>query len=158
MPNEKSAVNDKPSSLQEEKGTVSPSKNGKRQRREESPTHDFVRLLEYLKASRGFDFSGYKLSSLIRRVQKRMQQIGVASYADYVDFLEVHPDEFLPLFNTVLINVTGFFRDAEAWEAVRREVLPHILEAKGPEDAIRCWSAGCASGEEAYTLAMILAE
>ncbi len=122
------------------------------------PTHDFVRLLEYLKASRGFDFSGYKLSSLIRRVQKRMQQIGVASYADYVDFLEVHPDEFLPLFNTVLINVTGFFRDAEAWEAVRREVLPHILEAKGPEDAIRCWSAGCASGEEAYTLAMILAE
>src|SRR4051795_101029 len=144
MPNEKSAVNDKPSSLQEEKGTVSPSKNGKRQRREESPTHDFVRLLDYLKAYRGFDFSGYKLSSLIRRVQKRMQQIGVASYSDYIDYLEVHPDEFLPLFNTVLINVTGFFRDPLAWQALVEQVLPRILETKGPHEPIRCWSAGSA--------------
>jgi two-component system CheB/CheR fusion protein len=124
----------------------------------EVPSHELVRLLEYLKASRGFDFSGYKLSSLIRRVQKRMQQMGVNSYTDYIDYLEVHPDEFLPLFNTVLINVTGFFRDAEAWQALRQEVLPRILEGKGSQDAIRCWSAGCASGEEAYTLAVILAE
>src|SRR3954451_1056348 len=108
----------------------------------EVPTHDFVRLLEYLKASRGFDFSGYKLSSLIRRVQKRMQQIGVASYADYVDFLEVHPDEFLPLFNTVLINVTGFFRAPLAWQALVEQVLPRTLETKGPHEPIRCWSAG----------------
>jgi len=158
MPNEKSAVNDKPSSLQEEKGTVSPSKNGKRQRREESPTHDFVRLLDYLKAYRGFDFSGYKLSSLIRRVQKRMQQMGVASYVDYIDYLEVHPDEFLPLFNTVLINVTGFFRDAPAWQMLAAEVLPRLVGSKSADEPIRCWSAGCASGEEAYTLAILLAE
>jgi two-component system CheB/CheR fusion protein len=124
----------------------------------EAPPHDFVKLLDYLKSSRGFDFSGYKLSSLIRRVQKRMQQIGIAAYSEYIDFLEVHPDEFLPLFNTVLINVTGFFRDPAAWQAIAEHILPQILEAKGPDEAIRCWSAGCASGEEAYTLAMLLAE
>jgi two-component system CheB/CheR fusion protein len=124
----------------------------------ESAASDFVKLLDYLKSTRGFDFSGYKLSSLIRRVQKRMQQIGVASYNDYLDYLEVHPDEFLPLFNTILINVTAFFRDPVAWQVVAGQVLPRILESKGPDEPIRCWSAGCASGEEAYTLAILLAE
>ena len=124
----------------------------------ESPASDFVRLLEFLKVNRGFDFSGYKLSSLVRRVQKRMQQVGVASYSEYVDYLEVHPDEFVPLFNTILINVTAFFRDPEAWRALAERILPRVLEAKRPEEAVRCWSAGCASGEEAYTLAMLLVE
>ena len=129
-----------------------------REPKAESPASDFVRLLDYLKSSRGFDFSGYKLSSLIRRVQKRMQQVGIASYADYVDYLEVHPDEFLPLFNTVLINVTAFFRDPPAWQVLAGKIVPQILEAKTAEAPIRCWSAGCASGEEAYTLAIVLAE
>jgi two-component system, chemotaxis family, CheB/CheR fusion protein len=120
--------------------------------------NDFVKLLEYLKSSRGFDFSGYKLASLIRRVQKRMQQVGVESYSDYIDYLEVHQDEFGPLFNTILINVTSFFRDPVAWETLTAQVLPRILEGKDAEEPIRCWSAGCASGEEAYTLAMVLAE
>jgi len=124
----------------------------------ESAAADFVKLLDYLKNTRGFDFSGYKLSSLIRRVRKRMQQIGIESYLDYIDFLEVHPDEFDPLFNTVLINVTSFFRDPQAWQALNDQILPRILEAKGEDQPVRCWSAGCASGEEAYTLAMLLAE
>ena len=119
---------------------------------------DFVRLLDYLKVSRGFDFSGYKISSLIRRVQKRMQQVGVSEYGAYLDYLEVHPDEFAPLFNTVLINVTAFFRDAPAWQGLAEQVLPRILEEKPPDEPIRCWSAGCASGEEAYSVAMLLAE
>ena len=119
---------------------------------------DFVRLLDYLKTTRGFDFSGYKLSSLIRRVRKRMQQIGIASYPEYVDFLEVHPDEFLPLFNTVLINVTGFFRDPQAWKVLAEQIVPRIREDKGGNEPVRCWSAGCASGEEAYTLAILFAE
>jgi two-component system CheB/CheR fusion protein len=127
-------------------------------RKAESPASDFVKLVEYLKANRGFDFSGYKLSSLVRRVQKRMQQVGVASYPEYVDYLEVHPDEFVPLFNTILINVTSFFRDPEAWQALAERILPRILEARRPGEPIRCWSAGCASGEEAYTLAILLAE
>jgi two-component system, chemotaxis family, CheB/CheR fusion protein len=120
--------------------------------------NDFVKLLEYLKDTRGFDFSGYKLSSLMRRVQKRMQQVNVGSYSEYIDFLEVHQDEVTPLFNTVLINVTAFFRDPQAWEALRERILPRILEEKGEDLPIRCWSAGCASGEEAYTLAILLAE
>jgi len=123
-----------------------------------APGREFADLLEYLKTSRGFDFSGYKLSSLMRRVQKRMQVIGAAEYGDYLDYLEVHPDEFFPLFNTVLINVTSFFRDPASWEVVAEQVLPRILGDKEPQQAVRCWSAGCASGEEAYTLAILLAE
>jgi two-component system CheB/CheR fusion protein len=119
---------------------------------------EFVRLLDYLKATRGFDFASYKLSSLIRRVQKRMKQIGIESYPEYMDYLEVHPDEFGPLFNTVLINVTDFFRDPPAWQGLAENILPRILEAKSAGEPIRCWSAGCASGEEAYTLAILLAE
>jgi two-component system CheB/CheR fusion protein len=122
------------------------------------PSSDFVQLLEYLKTNRGFDFSTYKLSSLVRRMRKRMHEVGITSYTEYIDFLEVHPDEFLPLFNTVLINVTSFFRDPAAWESLAERILPHLLERKEPEEPIRCWSAGCASGEEAYTLAILLAE
>ena len=118
---------------------------------------DFAALLEYLRRTRGFDFSGYKLSSLMRRVRKRMGEVGIASYSAYQDYLEVHPDEFGPLFNTVLINVTSFFRDPEAWKFLAERVIPRLLEEK-PAGAIRVWSAGCASGQEAYTIAMLLAE
>jgi two-component system CheB/CheR fusion protein len=115
-------------------------------------------LLEYLLNSRGFDFHGYKAASLARRIRKRMESVGVESFVGYQEFLEVHPNEFATLFNTILINVTSFFRDPTAWEVVRTVALPEILAAKAPGETIRAWSVGCASGEEAYTLAMILAE
>jgi two-component system CheB/CheR fusion protein len=118
----------------------------------------FEALLAYLKESRGFDFTGYKRSSLMRRVNRRMGQVEITGYPDYLDFLQVHPDEFTALFNTILINVTGFFRDAEAWDYLRAEVLEPLLLARPADSVIRIWSAGCASGEEAYTLAMVLAE
>jgi two-component system, chemotaxis family, CheB/CheR fusion protein len=123
------------------------------------PTDDagFVALLDYLHRSRGFDFTGYKEASLARRIQRRMQLVSITSYAEYVDFLEVHPDEFAQLFDMVLINVTGFFRDPAAWTALA-EHIPRVLAARPAERAIRVWSAGCASGEEAFTLAMVLAE
>ncbi|MFL6200329.1 MAG: CheR family methyltransferase [Thermoanaerobaculia bacterium] len=124
----------------------------------ESITSEFTRLLEYLKASRGFDFRAYKVSSLMRRVQKRMREVEIESYAAYADYLEVHPDEFGPLFDTVLINVTSFFRDAPAWEYLKMHILPRILEQKVSAAPIRIWCAGCASGEEAYSLAMLMAE
>ncbi len=118
----------------------------------------FEALLLHLKETRGFDFTGYKRSSLVRRVSRRMAQIGVTDHQDYVDHLQVHPDEFTSLFNTILINVTGFFRDADAWDHLRAEVVEPLV-AKKPADApIRIWSAGCASGEEAYSLAMVFAE
>ena len=119
---------------------------------------DFQALLEYLKQSRGFDFTSYKASSLTRRVLKRMQTVGIYGYEQYIDYLEVHPEEFAHLFNTILINVTGFFRDTSAWEFMQSEVIPHILSSKGPSDTVRIWCAGCASGEEAYTLAIVMAE
>ena len=119
---------------------------------------DLPRLLEYLKTSRGFDFTGYKHATLRRRILKRMQMVRIDSYDAYVDYLEVHPQEFSDLFNTILINVTAFFRDPSAWEYLAKEVLPAVLESKSPEAPIRVWSAGCASGEETYTLAILLAE
>jgi two-component system CheB/CheR fusion protein len=118
----------------------------------------FEALLIYLKESRGFDFTGYKRSSLVRRVSRRMAQVGVRDHQDYLDYLQVHPDEFTALFNTILINVTGFFRDADAWGYLRTGVVEPLVAGKPADAPIRIWSAGCASGEEAYTLAIIFAE
>jgi two-component system, chemotaxis family, CheB/CheR fusion protein len=122
------------------------------------PDPAFEELLVYLRDTRGFDLTGYKRTSLTRRVDRRMAQVGVSDYAEYLDHLQVHSEEFTALFNTILINVTGFFRDPDAWAALREEVLPGLLAAKGSGELIRIWSAGCASGEEAYTLAIVLAE
>jgi len=119
---------------------------------------EFEALLAHLKQSRGTDFTGYKRSTLQRRFRKRMDEAGVDAYAAYAVHLDAHPDEFTALFNTILINVTSFFRDPEAWEALSREVLAPLAGRKAPHEAIRVWSAGCASGEEAYTLVMALAE
>jgi two-component system CheB/CheR fusion protein len=116
----------------------------------------FEALLIFLRERRGFDFTGYKRPSLMRRVGRRMAELGIESTADYQDFLEVHPEEFTPLFNTVLINVTSFFRDRPAWEFLRDRLLPQVLESAGP--TIRVWSAGCATGQEAYSLAIMLSE
>ena len=118
----------------------------------------FEALLIYLKESRGFDFTGYKRASLMRRVSRRMGLLEITDYQDYLDYLQVHPDEFTLLFNTILINVTGFFRDADAWDYLRTEVLESVVATKPVDSPIRVWSAGCASGAEAYTLAMSLAE
>lgn len=118
----------------------------------------FEALLEFLKQSRGFDFTGYKRSSLQRRVRKQMQAHNLENFGDYLDYLQVHPEEFLPLFNTILINVTGFFRDAPAWQYLQELAIPLLLDDKAKNRPIRVWSAGCASGEEAYTLAMILTQ
>jgi two-component system, chemotaxis family, CheB/CheR fusion protein len=115
-------------------------------------------LLEFLKRNRGFDFSGYKRPSLERRIQRRMQEVGIETYQEYQDHLEVNPDEFTDLFDTILINVTGFFRDKPAWDYIRAEIAPAVIETVSDSEPIRIWSAACASGEEAYTLAMIFAE
>jgi two-component system CheB/CheR fusion protein len=118
----------------------------------------FERLLEYLKTDRGFDFTGYKRSTLLRRTRRRMEEVGVGEFGEYHEYLETHPDEFTRLFNTILINVTSFYRDPEAWDALARELLVRVAERKQGGEPIRIWSAGCASGEETYTLVIMLAE
>jgi two-component system, chemotaxis family, CheB/CheR fusion protein len=125
----------------------------------ELPTdRDLEVLLDYLRRSRGFDFTGYKRTSLTRRIDKRIQEVRADGYLSYLDHLEVDPEEFAQLFNTILLNVTSFFRDPPAWEYLSAEVLPQLTAEKPDGEPIRIWSAGCASGEEAYTLAMVVAE
>jgi two-component system, chemotaxis family, CheB/CheR fusion protein len=125
---------------------------------EQDVDRDLEVLLDYLRRSRGFDFTGYKRSSLSRRIDKRMQVVGADGYLSYLDNLEVDPEEFTHLFNTILINVTSFFRDPPTWEYLSAEVLPQLVADKADGEPIRMWSAGCASGEEAYSLAMVTAE
>ena len=119
---------------------------------------DASTLLDYLKQHRAVDFTAYRPSTLLRRIGRRMHQVQIGSFGEYQDYLEVHPEEFGQLFDSILINVTSFFRDPEAWDVLGREILPAILAAKGDAEPLRVWSAGCASGEEAFTLAMVWAE
>jgi two-component system CheB/CheR fusion protein len=119
---------------------------------------EFEELLAYIEANRGFDFTGYKRPSLVRRTRKRMQALAIDDYGAYLDHLESNPDEFAELFDTILINVTGFFREREPWEYVQNVLLPRILASKSPMETVRVWCPGAASGEEAYTAAMIFAE
>ena len=118
----------------------------------------FENLIRYIQESRGVDFRGYKRTSLRRRIALRMEHLHVNVFADYHAFLEVHPQEFVDLLNTVLINVTSFFRDPDAWEALNTSVLPRLMEPGRGRDQLRIWSVGCATGEEPYSLAMLLCE
>src|SRR5437763_9559263 len=86
-----------------------------------------------------------------------MSVVGVARYDDYLDYLELHGDEFAELFNTLLINTTGFFRDPQTWEYLATAITPELIGGRPDEGPIRVWCAGCASGEEPYTVAMVLA-
>lgn len=118
----------------------------------------FEALLNYLKRSRGFDFTDYKRPSLIRQLKKRMVQLNIESYEKYLDYLKLNSIEHTYLFDALLINVTTFFRDASAWQSLAQEIIPRLVALKPEKEAIRVWSAGCASGEEAYTIAILLAE
>jgi two-component system, chemotaxis family, CheB/CheR fusion protein len=117
----------------------------------------FEQILQHLQQTRGFDFTAYKRPSLIRRIVRRMQTIGAPTFEAYYDHLQLHQEEFAALFNAILINVTGFFRDPDVWQYLREDALPRILDARG-DDTFRVWSAGCASGQEAYSILMLLAQ
>lgn len=115
-------------------------------------------LLQELAEQRNFDFRGYKKSTLERRFRRRMFQLNMANYGQYGEYISKHPDEVNHLLNAVLINVTEFFRDPPAWEILRHEILPNVLKRLKPGHSFRAWSAGCASGEEPYSIAILLAE
>jgi two-component system CheB/CheR fusion protein len=119
---------------------------------------DLATLLTYINERRGFDFRGYKRGSLSRRIYKRMQAVGADDYQRYMEVLEANPSEFSELFNTILINVTDLLRDRDAWERLAGSVIPSIADTKSADAPLRVWSAGCASGEEAYSLAVLLAD
>src|SRR5919108_3458485 len=114
---------------------------------------DFRALLEKLSARHDFDFREYKEASLARRIRARMSQVQVDSFAAYAQFLDANPHEHIALFNTILINVTSFFRDPEAWNALAKDVIPKLVEEAAQTHSLRIWSAGCSSGEESYSVA-----
>ena len=115
-------------------------------------------ICKVLFARVGHDFSGNKEATFLRRVQRRMQVLGLAEMNAYVAKLEADREEAVLLFRDLLIGVTTFFRDASAFEAVKQVVLPRLFEGKGARDSVRVWVPGCATGEEAYSLAILLRE
>ena len=116
------------------------------------------KILDHVRHKTGLDFSGYKHATVLRRLERRMQFAGTESLGDYLSILRESPAETSTLFNDFLICVTSFFRDPEAFEALERQVVPALFEGKGAEDDVRVWVAGCATGEEAYSLAILLFE
>ncbi len=114
-------------------------------------------VLGFLRLRTGRDFSYYKRATILRRVARRMQVNSVTDLPGYLGFLRTHPFEATALLQDVLISVTNFFRDRESFEALEREI-PRLFKDKGPEDQVRVWVAGCATGEEAYSVAMLLSE
>jgi len=119
------------------------------------PGRSIDAILQRMFSNRGFDVRDYKMSNLQRRISRRIDVLGIASLTEYAEYLETNPDEYEALFNAIFANVPRFFRDPEAWEFISENVLPEILEKA---NEIRIWSAGCASGEEPYSLAITLAE
>jgi two-component system CheB/CheR fusion protein len=119
---------------------------------------DWRDILSVLRVKTGQDFSNYKPATLRRRVERRLNVRGLTTLADYVRLLREDPQEPAALMKELLISVTNFFRDAEAFAALEARVVPAIFGGKRGADQVRVWSAGCATGEEAYSLAMLLAE
>jgi two-component system, chemotaxis family, CheB/CheR fusion protein len=115
------------------------------------------RIFQLLRRHSGHDFSAYKPSTLRRRVERRMNVHHVATAADYAGFLEANPGELEALFHELLINVTSFFRDPEGFEALER-LLPALLDERAGGQPVRVWVPGCSTGEEAYSLAILLRE
>lgn len=106
----------------------------------------------------GHDFTQYKRSSVLRRIERRMRVTRINSLDDYLDYITEHPPEIKELFKDLLISVTNFFRDPEAFAKLQETTIPKLFEGKGPKDSVRVWVAGCATGEEAYSLAILLDE
>lgn len=117
---------------------------------------EFERLTRRLSAASGMSLEAYKDKCLRRRIAVRMRACGAASYDDYLAFLDRNADELHRLQDALTINVTRFYRNPETWDALRAGPLPACWSER--EGALRVWSAGCASGEEPYTIAMIVAE
>jgi two-component system CheB/CheR fusion protein len=126
----------------------------------ESPDSDadLRAVLEILRAGVGHDFRCYKPNTLVRRIRRRMTLAKVTAFSDYTAFLQEHPDEVALLQKDLLIGVTEFFRQPEAWELLEEKVIVPLVESARPESEIRAWVPGCSTGQEVYTLAMLLAE
>ncbi|TDX32796.1 two-component system CheB/CheR fusion protein [Modicisalibacter xianhensis] len=116
------------------------------------------KIFVQIRARTGRDFSRYKRSTVMRRIQRRMQLHHVEELSRYLDLMRENPEETRALSDEFLITVTNFFRDREVFDALEKDIIPQLFQGKGPEDQVRAWSVGCATGEEAYSLAILLLE
>jgi len=131
--------------------------------REEMPpisaaVSDTNRILMLLRFGIGHDFSHYKKSTIGCRIERRMSQHNIKNTETYARYLKENPAEVKLLFKELLINVTNFFRDADAFITLKRDILPLLFEGKSKDYVLRIWVAGCATGEEAYSIAILLRE
>src|SRR5579883_231064 len=126
----------------------------------EGKTEDVLRvILERVSRQASIDFRPYKTTTILRRIGRRMTVTHCQTMRDYAEYLEAHPEEVRELVKAFLINVTQFFRDPEAFTYIRNEILPRIImQARERDRVLRLWAAGCASGEEPYSLAMLLTD
>ena len=115
-------------------------------------------IMALLRAYSKNDFRHYKRATVLRRIERRLQVRSLPDLPAYRDYLREHPEESKPLLQDMLISVTNFFRDREAFDALEREVLPRLVADRHPEQPLRVWVAGCATGEEAYSVSMLLRE
>lgn len=115
-------------------------------------------VLTLLRVRTGHDFSNYKRPTLIRRLARHLQIYETDDLSEYLEILRKKPDEVLSLLKNLLINVTNFFRDKESFDTLQKKVIPSLFKGKGAGDQVRAWIAGCSTGEEAYSLAILLNE
>src|SRR5690348_3871486 len=116
------------------------------------------RILAHLRVRTGHDFSKYKRSTVLRRIARRMQLTRADDLKEYYDVMRDNSDEAQALLSDLLISVTTFFRDGEAFDKIAKKAIPELFKNKNPEETIRVWVSGCATGEEAYTFAILLLE
>ncbi len=115
-------------------------------------------IMAILRARTSHDFRQYKRATILRRIERRLQVSGLTDLREYRDYLHEHPDETPLLLQDMLISVTSFFRDRDAFDVLQTTVIPQLLDNRSANEPIRVWSAGCATGEEAYSIAMALQE
>lgn len=119
---------------------------------------DLKRILTFIHRHKGIDLTSYRQNFIFRRLYLRMSAVKAKSYFEYTNFLKNDPDEFNRLLDNLSINVTKFFRDYGVFNTIKEIVLPEIIQRKNHTHLIRIWSAGCASGEEPYSLAILMNE
>jgi len=120
---------------------------------------DYVqKIFLNIRSKTGHDFSGYKKNTIYRRIERRMAVHQIERIADYVRLLGENPSEVETLFREMLITVTNFFRDPDAFKILEKKVFSGLLKKRGPDSPLRVWVPGCATGEEAYSVAMLIAE
>lgn len=132
-------------------------KPGKIASAETSGRHQLQKIFALIRSATGHDFSHYKHSTIERRIERRLAVHQITSLPDYILFLQKNPAEIQTLFKNLVIGVTRFFRDPKAYDVLEK-ALSQLIHAKHPEDTLRCWVVGCSTGEEAYSLAILVSE